>query len=480
MGGVFPVRPSQNPIIKFINTSGIFLVGSVLSKAITFFMLPLYTSYINPSDYGYYDLSITYITLLAGFLFFDVWTSVMRYMYDCQTKEEKYDVIFSGWVIFGISSLAYCIIGVIFILLTDVRYAFYIFLYGLMMNFVNMYSFIVRGLGRNADFAISGIIATVVTVAVNIVLIVVYHWDFASLYIAGIVGFFLQVLYLELRICTWKHFKHGRIRRDLTFAMFRYSLPLCLNTVAYWLLNSFNRVVINYMYGDQMNGFFAVGSKFGIIISLVTTCFTYAWQDLSFSHTSQNGNDGVFYSKACNMYMKFLGAGAAVLIPVCYIVFPLLIDESYAAAKSTVPLFLLVGLISALSTFIGNIFYAIKNTRIIFLSMIVSCLVNLALCYPLIRFMGMNGANLSVFISFALNIILRDLILRKEVNFRLDPKIISFLFVWIGSSIIVYQYGTIWINIVWLVVCVGVTFFLFRDMIKSVVQNFKSILRKGH
>lgn len=112
--------------------------------------------------------------------------------------------------------------------------------------------------------------------------------------------------------------------------------------------------------------------------------------------------------------------------------------------------------------------------------MIVSCLVNLALCYPLIRFMGMNGANLSVFISFALNIILRDLILRKEVNFRLDPKIISFLFVWIGSSIIVYQYGTIWINIVWLVVCVGVTFFLFRDMIKSVVQNFKSILRKGH
>lgn len=472
------MRPSQNPIIKFINTSGIFLVGSVLSKAITFFMLPLYTSYINPTDYGYYDLSITYITLFAGFLFFDVWTSVMRYMYDRHTEEEKYDAIFSGWVIFGISSLVYCIIATIFILLTDVRYAFYIFLYGLMMNFVNMYSFIVRGLGRNTDFAISGIISTVATVAVNIVLIVAYHWDFSSLYIAGIVGFSLQVLYLELRIKTWNHFKYGRIKRDLTVAMFRYSLPLCLNTVAYWLLNSFNRVVINYIYGDQMNGFFAVGSKFGIIISLVTTCFTYAWQDLSFSHTSENGNDGSFYTKACNTYMKFLGAGAAVLIPASYIVFPFFIDKSYAQAKNTVPLFLLVGLISALSTFIGNIFYAIKNTRIIFISMVVSCLVNVALCYPLIKYMGMNGANLSVFISFALNIILRNWILHKEVAFRLDLKLVFLLFIWIGLSILVYQYGTTWMNLVWLSLCIGFTLFLFRDMMISVIRNLRSHFKK--
>lgn len=472
------MKSTQNPIIKFINTSGVFLVGSVLSKSITFFMLPLYTSYIDPSDYGYYDLSITYITLLAGFLFFDVWTSVMRYMYDRQTEDEKYEVIHSGWSIFGFSTLIYCIIGLILIVLTDIRYAPYIFLYGLMMNFVNMYSFIVRGLGKNADFAISGIIATLVTIVVNLVLILAFHWDFVSLYIAGISGFFLQVIYLEIRIHTWKHLKHHHFNRSLSAAMFRYSLPLCLNTVAYWLLNSFNRVVINYIYGDQMNGFFAVGSKFGIIISLVTTCFTYAWQDLSFSHTSENGNDGSFYTKACNTYMKFLGAGAAVLIPASYIVFPFFIDKSYAQAKNTVPLFLLVGLISALSTFIGNIFYAIKNTRIIFISMVVSCLVNVALCYPLIKYMGMNGANLSVFVSFALNIILRNWILHKEVAFRLDLKLVFLLFIWIGLSILVYQYGTTWMNLVWLSLCIGFTLFLFRDMMISVIRNLRSHFKK--
>ena len=43
---------SQSSVVKFIQTSGIFLVGNVLSKAIVFFLLPLYTAYIAPADYG--------------------------------------------------------------------------------------------------------------------------------------------------------------------------------------------------------------------------------------------------------------------------------------------------------------------------------------------------------------------------------------------------------------------------------------------
>jgi O-antigen/teichoic acid export membrane protein len=63
------MEQKKNTIGRFIKSSGIFFVGSVLSKAIIFFMLPVYTKYIVPADYGYYDLSITYISVVSSMLF---------------------------------------------------------------------------------------------------------------------------------------------------------------------------------------------------------------------------------------------------------------------------------------------------------------------------------------------------------------------------------------------------------------------------
>ena len=57
---------------RFIKNSIIFLIGSTLSKVVTFFLLPLYTKYIPPDAFGYYDLSITYSTVVTSLLFFDI------------------------------------------------------------------------------------------------------------------------------------------------------------------------------------------------------------------------------------------------------------------------------------------------------------------------------------------------------------------------------------------------------------------------
>jgi O-antigen/teichoic acid export membrane protein len=467
------MKTTGSALFKFIKSSGIFLLGTVLSKAIVFFMLPIYTSYISPPEYGYYDLSITYITLIAGFLFLDIWTSVMRFLYDRKAEQEQKEVICSGWIIFGFSTLVYCVFGLIANLVLHIRYIGLIFSYGLFMNLTNLYGFITRGFEKNREFAISGIISTLITVALNIFLIVVLHCNFSALYIATIVGQCVQVIYLEAHIHIFKCIHKVYYNKVLTTSMFRYSLPLCFNTVSYWLLNSFNRIIINQVLGTGANGIFAVGAKFGAIISLVTACFTYAWQDISFAHTAQSGNDGAFYSRACNAYMKFLGAAAAVLIPGCYVIFPIMVNNSYTASRDTIPLFLLVGLISALSTFIGNVFYAIKDTRSIFISMVISCLLNLSLCYPFIKTFGLNGANISIFISFLVNIIIRNFILKRKVSFNLNSKIVIFLTLWIGTSLLIYSFCDILVNMIWFILCLVISFTLFRSTIKVVWNRLK-------
>ncbi|HBC30956.1 MAG TPA: hypothetical protein DC024_06900 [Clostridiales bacterium] len=447
------MKQEKNSVIKFVKSSGIFFVGSILSKAIVFFMLPVYTKYIAPADYGYYDLSITYITVVSSMLFFDVWTSVMRFMYDSNSETYKYKAIQSGWHIFGFSSLCYAILGTVLACLTDIRYLGWILLYGLFSNIQSMYDFIARGFGKNVEFAISGIINTLITVFLNLIFIVKLGYNFSSLYVSTIIGNVAQIIYLEFKVKLLSRSHLQKTAHALTKQMFFYTLPLCVNSVSYWLLTGFNRVVINTIMGDTANGIYAVGNKFGAIISLITGCFVYAWQDISFSRQVDDKSNGKFYSNACQQYLLFLGTGTVLLLPVLNILFPFLVNRAYERAKETIPLFLLVAMTAAYSTFIGNIFYALKDTKAIFKSMVISCLFNLALCYPLIRWLGLDGANLSIFLSFLLNIAIRAVILKREIGFNLSLKTSLSVTFWILISIVTYLFCKPVINLIWLLLC---------------------------
>ena len=146
------MKNNESSLIRFIKSSGIFFIGSVLSKAISILMLPLYTNRIPTDDMGYYDLSLTYITIATSFLFFDIWVAVLRYMYDGKTKQEQATAIKSGFSIFSVSSLVYLLFGSIFAWIFNPDAILLILLYGLFQNISNFLCFCVRGFQKNKEF----------------------------------------------------------------------------------------------------------------------------------------------------------------------------------------------------------------------------------------------------------------------------------------------------------------------------------------
>ena len=466
------MKNSESSLIRFIKSSGIFFIGSVLSKAISILMLPLYTNRIPTDDMGYYDLSLTYITIATSFLFFDIWVAILRYMYDGKTKQEQATAIKSGFSIFALSSVVYLLFGLIFAWIFNPDAILLILLYGLFQNISNLLCFCVRGFQKNKEFAISGIISTVVNVIVNLLLILGFGVGYESLYISAIVGFIAQSFYLLLSGNLFSSVKLGSYDYDMTKSMFRYSLPLFLNSVAYWILTSLNRIVLNGIYGNEANGIYAIGNKFSFVIGLITTCFTYAWQDLSFSKANEQGV-GKFYSQASTMYSKVLLLCTALALPAIKIAFPILVGDAYSSSENTIPLFLVVAAVSAISTFIGNIFYAIKETRMIFISMVISAVVNVVLCYPLIMQFHINGANLSVLISFVINILVRCFVLRKRISFRLNNSIVYMLLP-LGISCAAFIMSDWKMNIIAFIGVLAFALFCFKSYIKAFVQKIKS------
>ena len=228
------------------------------------------------------------------------------------------------------------------------------------------------------------------------------------------------------------------------------------------MLTGFNKIAVNICLGDSANGIYAIGSRFGTLVSFVTICFTYAWQDLSFSKANDVDDRSEFYSKAYNIYSKFLLTGMLLLLPVCYWMFIIMINGDYVEAIITVPTFLCVAVLSALTSFVENVFYAIKDTKTLLVSTLIAAIVNVALVFPLVNLFGINGANYAAIIAFAVNLIIRCIVLKKKIKFKsrwLTQVVL--MVIWIFEHILFEDMGHIE-SLILLLVNIAISVVLFR------------------
>ncbi|WP_150269426.1 oligosaccharide flippase family protein [Paenibacillus tepidiphilus] len=426
----------MDEIKSFLKSSALYFVGNVLSKVILIVLLPVYTKYLQPSDYGYYDVSIAYLSIATSVLFFDIWNAVLRFMYE--DENNKYKPIYSGGLIYLLSLFLYIIVLICFNYFYNIRFFEWILLYGITLTLQSFYTSITRGLGKNLTYAISGLISTFISAIVNILLIVGFGMDSSSIYIAGIISILFQVLYLEYSVKVIKRFSVKIIDKELMKKMFLFAAPLCINSLSFWLLTGYNRVAITTFLSTYENGLYSVASRIGSILTMVSMCFSLAWQEVAFSKKGSDSQKGVFFSQAFNLYFKVMTYSTVLILSFIYFLFPLIIDFSYESAKNYIPLYLMGAMLSILSNFLGTIFGNIMKTKIILISTISGAVVNALLIKPLIDKFGVNGASISLIIGFLVTIIIRSLILLRNINFKINFKFLIYSIILVGVSIIVY------------------------------------------
>lgn len=459
-------------LLKFIKSSGIYFVGSVLTKLISFLLLPMYTNYIEPSDYGTYDLYNTCIYFLCCVLYLDIWCGIMRFMYEYEGEEKKKPIT-SGFVIFFLSSTLYTLIliGVSFVF--TVEYLPFWWLYGLLMNSQTFVGYIARGYGKNVLYTSAGLAGSITTIAFNIILLVYCHMDYSALIIASCIGFATNISIVLIgvklpNILSVKNFDLGMFKE-----LFFFSLPLCINSVAYWFLNNYNTVAITYTLGSSANGYYAIASRFGSMITLFTTCFQMAWQELAYSKSAKENNLSEFYSVATNSYIRFLGMGLVMLIPVIYIIFPIMIDDSYASGKELIPIYLMATIVASISTFLGNTFGAIKKNNLVFITTGAGSIVNVLSVHALMPITGVQAAGIALFLGFLTNTIAKLILLRKEIQISIDWKNIGIVLTMFVFVMIIYIKGNLLLNFVSLGIACLATLYVFRKEVQLIGQQLK-------
>lgn len=401
----------------------IYFAGNVSTKIITFFMLPLYTKFIPAADMGTYDSAIAIATFFASVLFLDIGSGIMRFMFEKQEEVDgKKTAIYTGLAIFLCSLSLYLIVAVVAGLTFPFEYFVWIALYGFLLTVNTVYGYVARGYGYNLLYAASGIASTLVNVGCNLLFILVLKWDYVSLYIAQCAAMLIHILILECKCKILIGFRPRFFDKQLFKTMVRFSLPLCVNSVAFWLLNSANKVIVVSFLGAEFNGYLAIANKFTSILYLVSSCFQLAWQELAFS---KDNNDlqsvGRFYTKAFDLYLRLLMVGLLLLIPLIRLgltIYPNFIDQSYADAVTLIPLALAGAVMSIASSFLGSIFGGIKKNGIIFISTLVGAIVNIGTIFLLLNPLGASAANVAFLLGFTSAVLVRTLVLRKAIGLK--------------------------------------------------------------
>lgn len=464
---------------KFLKTTGVYFVGQFLIKAIGFCMLPLYTHYLTPQQYGYFDVSSAMINIIAPLLFIDISMATLRYILDCKEIQGKNKVVSNSLVIVSISSCLYSFFFILLGIWTNYENLTWIYLLGFTLVLQGYYASIARGYNKNILYIVIGVLASLIFAVSNIVFIVWMKSGIIGLFISNILAALFQIIIIELNIGVIRRFSFIQLDGKLIKDVLIFCLPLTMNTLFIWILTNSNRIVISRLMGQVINGYIAVANKYTMLLSMFTMIFSLAWQETAFS-MSHEVNRSEKYSYTLDQYIKVLGLGIIVFIPFTKVTFPFFLGSEYLHALKIIPLYFLANFLTATSSFSNSILNAEKKNGVIFIATIISGITNITLLYLLIPLVGMMAFVIALVISFTVDNMIRMIYLRKVVpNFRINyPYIVSFGVMFLITYIL-YSRGNLLLNLLAMLIFITYHIVLLRGMIKKVLMIIKIRMNGG-
>ena len=72
---------------------GIYAVGSIGSRLMTFLLVPIYSFFISPSEFGYYDICFVVAMFAVPIISMQLRDGAFRYLLDATTDEERTKVV---------------------------------------------------------------------------------------------------------------------------------------------------------------------------------------------------------------------------------------------------------------------------------------------------------------------------------------------------------------------------------------------------
>ena len=392
---------------KIIKNTSLYTIGNIVPQAAGFFLLPIYTRYLSPADYGIVNSMQVLNTILAVVFTLAIERSIYRLYWDYKTEKEKKDYL--GSIVIALAGIATIVLALLFLFKGFVGliyksipfYPFYV--YAIMTAYFSVFGLVPKIYLQLQQKAGSFVILSIMQFVANTAFIL---WFIVGLK-AGAKGMLKGQMIgcgIMLPVFLFIGFKiiNFTVKPSILKESLKFSLPMIPALLSAWVLNLSDRIFIERYFSLADVGIYSLGYKIAGLVLIVSAAFNLAYNPVFYKLA--NSDDQLMARKKLFSYNNTY---VMVILVICFLislfskdVIVILLDARYAEAYKIVPIIALAYFISQAGGLMNLSIYQEKKTFAIMLISIFGALLNIGLNFLLVPMLGAYGAAYATVLSF--------------------------------------------------------------------------------
>jgi len=393
---------------RLIYLGGIYSIGSLFERSLSFFFIPIYTTYLGTLEYGIIGLMSVTVGLISKFVLPPVMSGFVRYYYAPEYEDKKGLLLFNSFLFLA----AQCLILSFLLYLMKMTVAFKVLKDPDLVRIVEIYAFILF------FQPLANFLLTFLRQEEKAKLVIMISWArflvsatfilFALIQLnlgvyALVYGNLLGSLFTVVCVFPvfWKY-ATPKISYSVLGPPLRFGYPLLLQGFSILLIQSGDRFVLQFFSSLSVVGLYTFGYKFAEIINtLLVIPLKHALQPVVLKQEGEPESLKAFVRKNCT-YFYFVGMFLCLFLSLFSKEMVILMArrDEFLRSWIIVPIIAFSYLQHGLGNFFNWGLAMAKKGYHISANVLISAVVNLGLNFVLVPYWGILGAAVATLVSY--------------------------------------------------------------------------------
>jgi O-antigen/teichoic acid export membrane protein len=461
------------------------MAGWALNAVLRLSLLPLFTRYIDSSEYGVLSILDAFVEIIQIVCAVGLSSAIVRYYHDT-TDEAEQNATFSTGILMllVISSLCFILVFLFRLPLTslvigsgnDPRYLTLCaatMAFGLIRSGTDSY-FISRK--ESVAFVLVQSVQAILNSCMSVYLVVFREMGVIGMLIGNAVSAALVTGFVLIFVLRRVYLKY---RYDIAIKLVKFGAPLAVSLIAAAGIHTLDRFFLRYYTSMSSVGLYSLAYQFPFMLnSILAASFDRIFVGSTMYEIGKSSDAINQYKRICTYYMGLLGFALYSLSVCSKTVVKIFTAPEYANAAVYIPLISLSIWIYGLHTFLKTSVLLKKKTHLFTINHFIALAVNIVFNFVLVPPFGAMGAAFATAITYSSFSLFGLIIYRKVYPLEFEWERLGIMLL-LGLSLCCLRSFVYHPNFFYTLL-VDITFVLGYPMVLFCLPNFLSLEeRKG-
>lgn len=426
---------------KLFKNSSYYMIASLLPITVSFIMLPIYSRYLTPEDYGVIALVLSLQAFLPLIMTFQIHSSISRFYFDYKDNLNNLNV-FITTILVSALILASIVLFIIITYLENILYLILpktigyndIFLLGIISTyfyiFTTAFITILRVQQKAKLFMKTSLYLFIISLSINVFEVIILE--------RGAYGILEASLIMSIISCIvyfWliKEFTVMKFKFSIIIDPIKYSLPLIPHSMSGLIFMYSDRIILEKYVTLSAIGLYMFSDKIATVFKMIVNEFNNAFIPYFNEKSLVSKEEAIKDVQNISLYFIYFISMLIIFVALFSVEMVYwLFDERYFSTWKMIPLLSSAYVFRSLYCFSSSGIFYEKKTGKIALITIFAGIANITLNIYLIPIYGIMIAIYTTIFSFFITFLMSEIMSYKiyylQLNIKKNIIIVTYMF----------------------------------------------------